>query len=373
MTAVLASLRSLAGDRQDGARQTSVAFIRVAVSLLLLFAFVLPEPAWAAASGWDSHPYGAARLITATEATGSARQLDMALQLRLTPGWHTYWRTPGDAGIPPTIDWSGSENLASAVVAWPAPQRLPPLGGLETLGYVDGVVLPLTITLAHPGAPLHLHAEVDYASCKEVCIPYHASLDLKLPAGLAQPGPEAPLIAAAEALVPGDLPAAGFRLFNATVAANEAGALLSVQIESTGDAIRAPDLFVEGAGSGSPGRPEVALAKTGHLATLLLPIRNTSASELAGKPLHLTVVDGSRAAETDTVPRLGTVTPLNSQGRLAIVGLALLGGLILNLMPCVLPVLSLKLLALVGYALACSRRPPASSSPSAFWRRHSSC
>ena len=92
-------------------------------------------------------------------------------------------------------------------IAWPAPRRLPSLGGLETVGYEDGVVLPIAVRLAHPGAPLRLHAEVDYASCKEVCIPYHASLDLMLPAGLARPGPEAPLLAAARARVPGNLTA----------------------------------------------------------------------------------------------------------------------------------------------------------------------
>lgn len=134
--------------------------------MLLLLALGLAGPAQAAANAWDSHEHGSARLITATEATGSGTQLDVAIQFRLTPGWHTYWRTPGDAGFPPTIDWNGSENLAGAAIAWPAPQRLPPVGGLETLGYVDGLVLPVVVTLAHPGAPLHLHAEVDYASCK---------------------------------------------------------------------------------------------------------------------------------------------------------------------------------------------------------------
>ncbi|MDQ2805287.1 MAG: protein-disulfide reductase, partial [Pseudomonadota bacterium] len=135
--------------------------LRAVAAIFLLLALAPAGKASAAASAWDSHPHGAARLITATEATGSGKQLDIGLQLRLTPGWHTYWSTPGDAGIAPTIDWKGSENLAGATIAWPAPQRLPPLGGLETLGYVGGVVLSITVTLAHPGAPLHLHAEVD--------------------------------------------------------------------------------------------------------------------------------------------------------------------------------------------------------------------
>ena len=215
----------------------------------------------AATSAWASNTHGAARLVTATEATGSGTQLDVGLQLRLTPGWHTYWRTPGDAGIAPTIDWTGSENVAAAAIAWPAPQRLPSLGDLETQGYMDGVVLPIAVTLAQPGAALHLHAEVDYASCKEVCIPYHASLDLILPPGLAWSGPEAPLIAAAEARVPGDLGAARLELLGVEIGSGRNGAVLSVRLASSGLPLHAPDLFVEGIANGSPGRPEVELAE----------------------------------------------------------------------------------------------------------------
>ncbi len=329
----------------------------VAAALPLLLALALPVgPARPAASDWDGHPHGAARLIAATEATGTGSRLDVGLQFRLSPGWHTYWRTPGDAGIPPTIDWTGSHNLARAEIAWPAPQRLPPLGGLETVGYVDGAVLPVTVTLAHPGSALHLHAEVDYASCKEVCIPYHASLDLRLPPGLAQPGPEAPLIAAARARVPGDLAAAGLALRSVVVAPAPNGAVLSVRLASTGAPLRSPDLFVEGASDPSAGRPESALTEGGRMATLRVPIRGAAAASLAGAPLHLTVVDGARAAEAEAVPVAGTLPPLPGwMVRATMIGIALLGGLILNLMPCVLPVLSLKLLALARYGGAARR------------------
>ena len=213
------------------------------------------------------------------------------------------------------------------------------------------MVLPITVTLTHPGAALHLRAEVDYASCKEVCIPYHASLDLTLPPGLAQPGPEAPLIAAARARVPGDLAAADLALRGAVVAPATDGAVLSVRLASSGVPLRSPDLFVEGAADLSPGRPEVALAEAGRTATLRVPMRGTMAAALIGKPLHLTLVDGARLAEAAATPIAGVLPPLPGEGgvRLAIIGAALLGGLILNLMPCVLPVLSLKLLALAGY------------------------
>jgi suppressor for copper-sensitivity B len=323
-----------------------------AAGLILVLALaVLAGRAEAAATDWASNAHGAARLITAVEATGSSAQLDVGLELRLTPGWHTYWRTPGDAGIPPTIDWQGSENLAGAAIAWPAPRRLPPAGDLETYGYEDRVVLPIVVTLAHPGAALRLHAEVDYASCKNICIPYHASLDLALASGLALPGPEATLIAAARARIPTDLAAAQLRLLGAVVAPGKDGAVLSVRLASTGAPLLAPDLFVEGVANGSPARPDVMLAAAGRVATIRVPIRGGAPAALTGAKLDVTLVDGARAAETEITPLPGALPSVaEATTRVAIIGFALLGGLILNLMPCVLPVLSLKLLALAGHA-----------------------
>jgi len=325
--------------------------LRVDVVLLVLLSLAIARPAFAATSSWDTERHGAARLISAVEATGSSSQIDVGLQLRLTPGWHTYWRSPGDAGIAPSIDWKGSENFVGAEIAWPAPARLPSVGGLETVGYEDGVVLPIAVRLAKPGEPLHLHAEVDYASCKDICIPYHASLDLTLPAGLARPGPEAPLLVKARALVPGDLSAAQMDLLGAAVESKSGGAVLAVRLSSAGTPFSSPDLFIEGLRSGAPGHPESTLSDTGKTVTFRVPVSGEAATAIAGRSLKVTVVDGSRAAETEITPVSGSLLPLAvDMGRIGILGLALLGGLILNLMPCVLPVLSLKLLSLARYA-----------------------
>ena len=327
-------------------------FIWRSATLLGLLVFAAAgRPAKAAATDWVNEPHGAARLISAVEATGSSTEVDVGLELRLTPGWHTYWRSPGDAGIPPAIDWKGSENFAGAEIAWPAPKRLPSVGGLETVGYEGGVVLPVAVRLAQPGAPLHLHAEVDYASCKDICIPYHASLNLALPSGLARPGAEAPLLAEAHAHVPADLSAAQLDLLGAAVESKSGNAILSVRLASTGVPFSSPDLFIERLQKGAPGRPETTLSDAGKTVTLRVPIAGEPATAIAGKSLRVTVVGGARAAEAEITPVLGSLPQLAADtGRIAILGLALLGGLILNLMPCVLPVLSLKLLALAGYA-----------------------
>ena len=315
-----------------------------------------PALARAAATPWVGDARGSARLITAVEAAGSSTRLDAALELRLAPGWHTYWRTPGDAGFPAAVDWGGSENLAGAAMSWPAPERLT-LQGLENIVYLDHVVLPVALAVERPGEPLRLRAEVDYASCDVVCIPYHASFDLTLPAGLAAPGSEAPLIAEAAAKVPGPLPTAGLRLVSATVSQTIGTASLAVTLASDAGPLRAPDLFVEGVPQAMPQKPAILNQPGERAATLVMPLSAEAAQAITRKLLTFTVVDGARSAEFMAAPLPGA-PPVGEppSGLLAILGVALLGGLILNAMPCVLPVLSLKLLGVAGYAGAKRRR-----------------
>src|SRR5262245_23467106 len=94
-----------------------------------------------AASDWFETDQGKVRLIAAETATGTQETLGLGLEFRLAPGWKVYWRAPGDAGLPPEIDWSGSRNLAGTEISWPAPRRFTAFN-LETIGYEDAVVLP---------------------------------------------------------------------------------------------------------------------------------------------------------------------------------------------------------------------------------------
>ena len=193
---------------------------------------------------------------------------------------------------------------------------------------------------------MSLRASVDYAACAEICIPYHADLQLAPPAGLATPGVEAPLIGAARARVAGGLDQAGMALVAATVApAREGDAVVDVRLHSTGAPLRQPDLFIEGLDHGTIAPPETTLGETGQTAELRVQVTGVSATALAAVPLKFTLTDGvNRAAEFTATPLLQAAS-VPTPGNLAILGIALLGGLILNLMPCVLPVLSLKLLA----------------------------
>ena len=117
-----------------------------------------------------------------------------AVELNLAPGWKTYWRSPGEAGIPPTFDWSGSENVRSVRLHWPAPVVFQ-TNGMQTIGYHDNLILPVEITPETPGKPIRLRVRMELGICDEICLP--AALDLA--ADLAAPGaPDASISTALE-------------------------------------------------------------------------------------------------------------------------------------------------------------------------------
>lgn len=101
------------------------------------------------------------------------------LDLTLAPGWKTYWRSPGDVGIPPVFDWSMSENVKSVRIHWPVPSVFE-ASGMLTIGYHDRVVLPLEVTPVDPSMPVTLKVAVDLGVCDEICLPAHVKLSTEL-------------------------------------------------------------------------------------------------------------------------------------------------------------------------------------------------
>ncbi|MBI3452016.1 MAG: thioredoxin family protein [Rhodospirillales bacterium] len=301
------------------------------------------------ASDWAHEDQVQVRLVSATVATGSAETQRLGLQFRMQPGWKIYWRSPGDAGFPPRPDWSGSNNLASADLRWPAPERFD-LFGLETFGYGGEVVLPIDARLARPGDAASLALKVDYLTCEKICIPYEASLSLALPAGPAGPSAFAHLIDRFNVRVPGDGAGQGLTIERADWIGGPSPAI-AVTVRAMMP-LATPDVLIEGPAGWTFGRPTAMFSDGGRSAVLRAPARaagRAAAAELAGSAMTLTVLDGERAVERQLTLGLAPSSSAFDVSFLAILGLAVLGGFILNLMPCVLPVLSLKLLGLVGH------------------------
>jgi len=317
-------------------------------SALLLFAALAPAaPAAAATTDWVGNQHAGVRLISATDAVSGASPVEAGLEFRFAPGWHGYWRTPGDAGIAPVIDWSASPGLTTATVAWPAPIRLV-VSDLQNSTYEGQVALPVALTYADPRRAADMRVSIDYAACSNVCVPYHADLSLMLPVGAAVPSAEAATIAAARTAVPGTPTAAGIEVARQAFVGTGAQRTLVVALRSITAPFDHPDLFVENAGDGIPPAPAVLLGPDGRTATLTVPVAERPAADTASKELVLTLVDGGRSA-TFAGPAISAAAP-DGGGLWTVLLSALLGGMILNLMPCVLPVLSIKLVGLTRQA-----------------------
>ena len=112
---------------------------------------------------------------------GSDGQHMAALRIKLADGWKTYWRAPGQSGIPPSLNWSGSENLAGVKFHWPVPEVYD-IGGMQTIGYEQELVLPMTLVPKSADKPIALNGKVNLGVCKDVCIPADAAIAVALPA-----------------------------------------------------------------------------------------------------------------------------------------------------------------------------------------------
>lgn len=330
----------------------------------------------AAASDWQAGEKASARLIAASTGVGAAGTVRLGLQVQLEPGWKTYWRSPGDAGLPPQVDWAGSENVGALDFRFPAPLRFD-YYGLDTFGYEEQIVYPIDVRVAEVGQPLHLRAAVDLLICDDICIPHNMDLSLDLPDGVAGPSAHARLIDQFHNRVPGDGARAGLSLAGATLQGTPQAPLVQVAFNATEPFVQ-PDLLVEGPEFVVFGRPEITVSGDGMRVVVNVTAEDAFGDEgpidVTSTPLVVTLIDGGRAMEASISPQYGAPLLAALVGGdigggagggggagaglagagggvtlLAVLGLALVGGLILNLMPCVLPVLSIKLLSVISH------------------------
>ena len=228
---------------------------RVAVAAALLFGLAEMPVLFSAlttsagaedASAWTTQAHTSARLIAgATAKTPTATVIRAGLEIALDPGWHTYWRDPGDTGVPPTFDFSGSDNVKSAKVLWPAPESFPDGAGGTSIGYVGRVTLPLLVTPNDAAKHSVLQVKLNYAVCGNLCVPVDATLQLALDGR----GAEEAAIEKAQARVPRQVslgaPAGGDLAI--TAVHREAGQPHDrVVVDVTAPAQTPVQLFVEG-------------------------------------------------------------------------------------------------------------------------------
>jgi DsbC/DsbD-like thiol-disulfide interchange protein len=251
----------------------------------------------AVSSPWVASTNSQARLISGTVEIDGKPTLLAGVQMRMDPGWKTYWKNPGDSGVPPGFNWSGSKNLKSAEVLYPAPQRFADGSG-TAIGYSQEVVFPVRITPEREGEPVELKLAFDYGLCMDLCIPNETSLSLTMPAGATEDPGEALLLADVLARVPKpEAPDALPRVGNIDARLGGPEPHLKVEVLFDPNAT-GTDLFI------SAGRVFVPVPKSlGPVAegrqSFEVPFGSAKEAEaLKGKSLTLTLVSDQGSSET---------------------------------------------------------------------------
>jgi thiol:disulfide interchange protein DsbD len=320
---------------------------------LLLILFCLIAGAAEAASPTAPLDPVTARLVAEPASVAPGQTAWADLHLEIAPGWHVYWRNPGDSGLPTEIAWTLPPGFSAGAIAWPVPERFV-TGTIGNYGYAGSADLLVPITVppdAPTGQTAHLEAHATWLVCSEICIPGEKNLSLDLPV--------------AAAAVSGDAPTAA--LFAAVRERLPKPAPFTAEFSQSGHELRlvVPQAALNGLANPKaaffPDTPNVIDAaaeprqqmRDGSLDLVLAAATGPTAKapDALSGVLSLRDVGGTERAFNITVPRVAAAPAEDSAdgsgiGWLRALGLAFLGGVILNLMPCVFPVLSLKLLGI---------------------------
>ena len=321
---------------------------------LIALASLFAGPAKAIESAWDATPEARARLLSAVDATGSEGELRFGIEFVLKDGWKTYWRAPGPQGYPPNLEWDGSDNIASAEIIWPTPERFTILG-FDSIGYTGGVLLPVTVKLQDPAKAARFKLTVDYLTCAEVCVPQTATLALNLPAGSAKPSKHAFAIDKARGQAPAPA-GAGSSLNAAWLTGPDDQPALVVE-GSASTVLSKADFFVDGLPGyffGTPTFEDLGEGQFRATAKALEAPLDAVDYAKPGAEFSVTLASANLSFEQRTAlgPPRAAASSSGGPGLLLMLGIALLGGLILNVMPCVLPVLAIKLMGALEHASA---------------------
>jgi DsbC/DsbD-like thiol-disulfide interchange protein len=250
-------------------------------------------------SPWDADQRSALRLIAGTTANG-APALRAGIEMRIDPGWKTYWRYAGDSGLPPTFDFAGSDNVKSVTVFWPAPRRFADGGGGNSIGYTGNVIFPLKVLAADPRRPVTLRLKATYGVCEKICIPASGKAQLQFTAG---PSGEDTTLTDAELRVPKQVAfgAAGplaVRAVHREASGQRRRVIIDVTAPDGGDV----DLFAEGAtAQWSFPLPEPVESGPGGTRRFAFDVDGVPpGSSIEGAQVKLTLIAGEDAIEVTT-------------------------------------------------------------------------
>jgi suppressor for copper-sensitivity B len=334
---------------------------RPVLSALLLISCLFSTLALAKTStGWitdSNHPPVSVLVELSGQINKDKHSVNALLQVRLADQWKTYWRSPGEGGVAPSFDFSNSTNIKEVSWLWPAPKRYP-VSGVETIGYKKQVNFPLTITLQNISQLARLKGVLTLASCTNICVLSDYKIDLTFEPNRLVSAPEVvfkfgqalgtiPLLITEQQLSQDQDNATISRVRSSW---NPLKQQLMVQLNNKFGWSK-PDLFID---SDDPELAYVTFSVPNiniKNQTMTATIKASSWSgevDLANKPIHVTVLDTNLAVELVTTTSDQIISSTTADSLLSIFLIALLGGLILNILPCVLPVLGIKLSSILS-------------------------
>ncbi|HTN41373.1 MAG TPA: protein-disulfide reductase DsbD domain-containing protein, partial [Asticcacaulis sp.] len=319
------------------------------IACLFVLACALPAYAEEGQNSGKS-PHITARLIAESATVAPSGDITLALDYTAVPGWHTYWINPGDTGLPPRFIWNLPDGITTGDIRWPVPERLPSFG-LVSYGYTGKQLLEMQL---HNGSKLvagdilPIRAKVNFLVCADVCIPESVDVSLDLKVGELKRGADASVIAAAKA----KNKVVMFTDLTATIDIKNGVVEIGVPLFLNSQAVY---IYAEQPGIISPSAPQTV--KVGSKG-FSISVKAAGATLPEGKLMGLLQLNDGSYVRLPLVPApldpafqdLGAAPTVKAETSLsgiliAIFG-AFIGGLILNLMPCVFPVLSMKLLSL---------------------------
>lgn len=326
-----------------GVLQKSLIFL----GILLL----IPTLCFAASSSWFTSDQASVRVISSGFENN---RLLMGVEFRLKPGWKIYWKNPGDSGFPVTITPTPIANAVYKVL-WPVPHRTVDRfedTTSETYTYSDNVIIPIIFSHVNPNNPLTTTIHLEYGICNKICIPETTSLTIDIPANH-QDNSFTQTLNQAIAKTPRANGTNGLMIDHIVVLNTNSNPILQVVARSA-SGFKRPNLFMDG-GDLSISAPSVNLSNQNQTAIFTAPLALAHKNALNAPTLELVLTDNEMAvnqffSQEDITFSKGELTPpLASNNSLGLMFLfALIGGLILNIMPCVLPILSLKVMSVLG-------------------------
>jgi thiol:disulfide interchange protein DsbD len=323
---------------------------RIAIATGLVAWFILVLSPQSLAQMYQGKELVKAELLADANAVVPGRPFNVGLLLRMAPGWHTYWAFSGDAGLPTELKWKLPSGWKVSEIRWPIPQKTIDPGDIETYGYENEVLLMQQITPPQKidDGSVKLSAEANWLVCEKICVPGGTALQLDLPVSATGQPANSEVFARYQRLLPQNWPGSNVATANWT----RTGSDLHLKVTSKSPVnypaldffpLPAPDVVV--------GHPAVEW-RNGNEVIFKIPIESGNVSSIPGLIVYSQKPNGEERAawQISPAPISSAASSGPARGIVTFLFFGFLGGIILNLMPCVLPVISLKIFGFIQHA-----------------------